>query len=85
MESAFFDLRQALKISRLDNSRLSQILVQKNKNKNKNKYKNIFDITRKPGLKINKPRMIKILQSDMGNFGYFNIAYNRRYEQMTFA
>jgi hypothetical protein len=83
MESAFFDLSQALKISRLDNSRLSQILVQKNKNKNK--YKNIFDITRKPGLKINKPRMIKILQSDMGNFGYFNIAYNRRYEQMTFA
>jgi hypothetical protein len=83
MESAFFDLSQALKISRLDNSRLSQILVQKNKNKNKNK--NIFDITRKPGLKINKPRMIKILQSDMGNFGYFNIAYNRRYEQMTFA
>jgi hypothetical protein len=81
MESAFFDLSQALKISRIDNSRLSQILVQKNKNK----YKNIFDITRKPGLKINKPRMIKILQSDMGNFGYFNIAYNRRYEQMTFA
>jgi hypothetical protein len=85
MESAFFDLSQALKISRLDNSRLSQILVQKNKNKYKYKYKNIFDITRKPGLKINKPRMIKILQSDMGNFGYFNIAYNRRYEQMTFA
>ena len=50
-----------------------------------NKYKNIFDITRKPGLKINKPRMIKNLQSDIGNFGYFNIAFNGRYEQMTFA